>query len=94
MLTKEQEVTSNPKTPLERAVSLVFGYIKSHDNISLDRPNDMIHVVWYNYTLGGWKALLCTNLPDQLYYEVTYNKEFHETYLDVYTKIENVRIPD
>lgn len=50
--------------------------------------------VWYNYTLGNWKALISTTVPDGMYYEVTYNKEKREMYLDAYKKWENQTIPD
>lgn len=45
------------------------------------------NVVWFGYVLGNWKALVSTSLPDGRYYEVTYNKEKSETYIDVYQKI-------
>lgn len=55
---------------------------------------DNVYIVWFTYILGNWKALVSTTLPDGMYYEVTYNKEKKETYLDAYKKFENVRIPD
>ena len=59
---------------------------------------DDIHIVWYCKTLQNWKALVSTNRVDGLYYEClyyecTYNGDKNELYLDVYTKIENVCIP-
>jgi hypothetical protein len=44
------------------------------------------HLVWYNKTLQHWKALVITTLPDDKYYEVTYNGDKDETYLDLYEK--------
>lgn len=48
-----------------------------------------IHVVWFSYILGGWKALVTTSIPDGLYYEVTHNPKKGETYLDEYQKVSN-----
>lgn len=55
---------------------------------------DDVYVVWFCKTLQNWKALLSTNVSDGMYYEVTYNGDKKETYLDAYKKWENVRIPD
>lgn len=55
---------------------------------------DDVYVVWFAFVLGGWKALVSTTLPDGKYYEVTYNKDKRETYIDVYVKFDNVAIPD
>ena len=55
---------------------------------------DDVYVVWSCKTLQNWKALLSTSVPDGMYYELTYNGDKHETYLDAYKKWANVRIPD
>ncbi len=51
-------------------------------------------LVWFSKTLKNWKALVITDVPDKLYYEVTYDGNRECTYLDVYNKLENVVIPD
>jgi hypothetical protein len=53
-----------------------------------------VYVVWFCKTLQNWKALLSTNVSDGMYYEVTYNGDNKETYLDAYKKWENVCIKD
>ena len=50
---------------------------------------DDVHIVWFAYTLGNMKCLCKTALPDEMYYEVTYNKGKDEIYLDVYHKFCN-----
>lgn len=50
---------------------------------------DDVYVVWFSYILGGWKALVSTNLRDGRYYELTHSTEKNETYLDTYIKSEN-----
>lgn len=51
-----------------------------------------IYVVWLSKTLQNNKALLATTLPDNMYYECTYNGDKHEMYLDVYEKKHNEAI--
>lgn len=44
-----------------------------------------VRVTWFNYTLGGWKSMLClAGTKDNSYFEVTYNKVTDEYYLDEY----------
>ena len=45
---------------------------------------DDVYIVWFCKTLQNWKALLSTTLPDGMYYEVTYNGDKKEVYLDTY----------
>jgi hypothetical protein len=53
---------------------------------------EQIYIVWFSKTLGNWKALVSTDIADTRYYEVTYNGERDEIYLDVYLKEANVCI--
>lgn len=57
-------------------------------------PAFQIRLVWFCYILGGWKALLSTDLKDDMYYEITYSSAKKETYLDAYSKLENRCYPD
>ena len=50
---------------------------------------DDVFVVWYSKTLQNHKALLSTTVPDGMYYEVTFNGDKSEAYLDAYKKWEN-----
>ena len=63
------------------------------DEISAVTAED-VYVVWFCKTLQNWKALLSTDLPDGMYFEVTYNGDKKEAYLDAYKKIRNVKISD
>jgi len=49
-----------------------------------------MYIVWFCKTLKNWKALVSTNAKDNRYYEVTYNGENDETYIDEYGKKSNV----
>lgn len=50
-------------------------------------PIKSCHLVWYNYTLGNWKALVMTESKSMtdVYVEVTYRKSANEYYVDTYT---------
>lgn len=53
-----------------------------------------VYVVWFSKTLQNWKALVSTDVKDDMYYEVTYNGDKGETYIDAYKKVKNLVIPD
>ena len=55
---------------------------------------DEIFVVWFSKVLKNWKALVSTDRSDGRYYELTYNGEKEETYIDVYFKTHNECIRD
>jgi hypothetical protein len=79
--------------PQSRAKALVFDYVKSRlekTDTHVTFADDEVYVVWFAFTLGNWKALLSTTLPDGMYYEVTHNAAKGETYLDAYKKFDNV----
>ena len=48
-----------------------------------------IFVVWISKVLQNHKALLSTTVPDGMYYELTYNGDKGELYLDAYKKWKN-----
>ena len=51
-----------------------------------------VFIVWSCKTLQNNKALLSTTVSDGMYYEITYNGDKGEMYLDAYKKWENVVI--
>ena len=55
---------------------------------------DDVYIVWWSKTLQNWKALVSTNVSDGMYYEVTYNGDKQETYIDAYKKWKNKRVVD
>ena len=68
------------------------GRVEKTDDIEM--TEDQVYIVWFSKTLQNWKAMLSTTVSDGVYYEVTYNGDKHETYLDAYKKWENKRIVD
>ena len=75
----------------KRAVVLYVngGKIEAQDTLT---END-VYIVWFCKTLQNWKALVSTILPDGMYYELTYNGDKKELYLDAYSKVDNVVLP-
>lgn len=49
-----------------------------------------VYVVWFCKTLQNHKALLSTNVPDGMYYELTFNGDKNELYVDAYKKFQNM----
>lgn len=80
----------------EKAKKIVIDYyndrVEKTDNKKLTANE--VFVVWFSKTLQNWKALISTTISDGMYYEVTYNGDKKETYLDAYKKWENVCVKD
>lgn len=78
------------------ARKIVLDYANEHidktDNVQITMDN--VFIVWFCKTLQNWKALVSTDLPDGMYYEVTYNGDKKEVYLDAYKKFENRKIDE
>jgi hypothetical protein len=71
-------------------------FIKRAKELVAERRNDdaPIFVVWFSKTLKNWKVQLSTDVPDGLLYEVTYDGNKQAAYVDTYSKVENVEVPD
>ena len=84
------------KAMLDKAIRIVMDYYNSHvektDDFHITEED--VYIVWFCKTLQNWKALVSTTVCDGMYYEVSYNGDKRETYLDAYKKWENVRITD
>ena len=70
---------------------IVANYTNNHidktDGIAISTED--VFVVWSCKTLQNNKALLSTTVPDGMYYEITYNGDKREAYVDAYKKREN-----
>jgi hypothetical protein len=83
--------------PQEKARQIVFHHVKSRlekTDTHVTFAPDEVYIVWFAKTLQNWKALVSTTLPDGMYYEVTYNGDKAEAYLDAYKKFDNICVPD
>ena len=76
-----------------KALEIVRTYIKEHLDRSDATPEFDVYTVWKCKTLQNWKFLISSSLYDGMYYELTYNGDKHEWYLDAYKKFENRCIP-
>lgn len=48
-----------------------------------------VYIVWFCFILGNAKALISTTRPDGMYYELTYNINKKELYIDMYKKFKH-----
>ena len=78
----------------QKAIDIVRNYIINHLDKSDEIPEFNVYIVWQCYILGNVKWLISSTLLDGMYYEVTYNKQKDEFYLDAYKKFENQCIPN
>lgn len=79
----------------EAAKTIVYSYIKprlekTDKHVTFAR--DEVYVVWAVKVLQNAKYLISTSLPDGMYYEVTYNGDAEEAYLDAYKKFDNITV--
>lgn len=77
-----------------KVYKIVTDYIDAHLDKSDDMPVYEVYIVWKCKTLQNWKYLLSSSLYDGMYYELTYNGDKKEWYLDAYKKFENKVIVD
>ena len=79
----------------KNTMKLIKETVRDYTNEHIDKTDKMqitvddVYVVWFCKTLQNWKALASTTVPDGMYYELTYNGDKDEMYLDAYKKFEN-----
>lgn len=79
----------------KNTMQLIKETVRDYTNEHIDKTDKMqitvddVYVVWFCKTLQNWKALASTAVPDGMYYELTYNGDKDEMYLDAYKKFEN-----
>lgn len=78
----------------EKAINIVRSYIEKHLDKSDAMPEFEVFTVWKVKVLQNWKWLISSSLPDGMYYEVTFNGDKNEFYLDAYKKFWNETIPE
>ena len=72
--------------------------VRDYSNEHLDKSDnvkitlDDVFIVWSCKTLQNNKAMVSTTISDGMYYELTYNGDKKELYLDAYKKLENKAI--
>lgn len=102
-LPKEELMTYNPNEFQDKAREIVKAHYNDHFStppkgpyLADDKPlkMDEIYVVWFVKVLQNWKALVSTTRTDGQYFELTYNGDKEETYMDTYVKLDNTKISD
>ena len=76
----------------EKALKIVEEYARKHLDVTDGIAEFDVYTVWKSKALQNWKYLISTTLRDGMYYELTYNGDKKEWYLDAYKKFENVVI--
>lgn len=77
---------------MTKAKQLVVDYFNEHADATCGKKLTLenVFIVWFSKTLQNWKALVSTDVPDGMYYEITHNGDKNETYVDVYKKWDNL----
>ena len=79
-------------------VALVKKTVADYANQNLDKTDgkkiteDDVYIVWMCKTLQNSKALASTTLFDGMYYELTFNGNKQELYVDAYKKWQNFTV--
>lgn len=79
---------------VEKAKEIVKNYVLEHLDKSDGEIKFDVYIVWQCKILQNWKFLISTSLYDGMYYELTYNGDEKEWYLDAYKKFQNICIKD
>ena len=81
----------NEKDFTNRIRQMVADYTNEHLDVTDKKHStpDDVFIVWQCKTLQNSKALASTTLLDGMYYEITYNGDKKQFYLDAYKKFEN-----
>ena len=72
----------------EKAIDLIYNYLYDK-HIVVDKYN--IFIVWSCYILGNRKYLISTTDSDK-YFEVTFDNNKKQWYIDEYNKVNNICI--
>lgn len=74
----------------------VAKYFNDHRDVSdsQELKPEEVYNVWYCKSLQNHKGLFSTPVSDGMYYEITYNGDTNEAYIDVHKKWENVVVKE
>lgn len=83
----------------DKFTDICKGIVKEYYNREIAKTldemisEDDVYIVWLCKTLQNNKALASTTVPDTRYYELTYNGDKKEIYVDAYVKEKNYAVP-
>jgi hypothetical protein len=91
---KRRPESEDPDRFLRTAKQVVVAnYNKYRDTAkSPELPDNGVYIVWFSKTLGNWKAIVASPIIRGLLWEVTCNGHRGEIYIDIYKKINNVKV--
>ena len=86
---------NDPQNYQSRAMKIVRDHIdhKNKTNGSEPQPYE-VYIRSFEKVLQNWRALVCTDQPDKMMYEVNYNGDRRETYITEYRELASITIPD
>jgi hypothetical protein len=93
----EQQLMANMST-YEMAKFYVIVHVKStFSERGLKLPkrafkDEYVNVIWLTEMVQNWKAVAATWLDDEALYEITYDGNQFQTYVDVYKKLDQIQI--
>mgnify|MGYP003210704270 CR=1 FL=1 len=87
------EIKGDKKMSSDEFLDLCKKVVREYTEEHLDKTDGKVdfdvYTVWSCKALQNSKALASTSLSDGMYYELTYNGDKKELYLDAYKKFEN-----
>jgi hypothetical protein len=90
---KKENMDNGKFEELCKDIVLEYSNEHVHKDDGKQITKDDVYIVWICKTLQNNKALLSTKISgDGMYYEITYNGDKQQIYLDAYRKVENVAI--
>jgi len=92
-----EDVPRAPLAPdrfLIQAKQIVVDNYNSHRDVarSQELTMEQVYIVWFTKVLGSWKAIVASPVIRGLIWDVTYNGYKSEAYIDIYKKLNNVKI--
>lgn len=90
----QHEDPGDPDKFLRTAKETVVSNYNAHRDTerSPELSVEGVVIVWFSKTLGNWKAILSSPIVRGLLWEVTFNGHKNELYVDVYKKLNNVKV--
>ena len=86
----------NPNRYQDKARHLVLNHYNEHFMpVGTELHISEVYVTSFTKTLQNWKALIATEVfNDGLYFEVTYNGDKNQSYINTYKKVSNTVVHD
>jgi Family of unknown function (DUF6275) len=92
---RDRAVVLDPDRYLGLAKTLVADNYNDHHDETETPPLDVddIYIVWWVKVLNNWKAVLASSVVRGMVWMVSFNGGKSEAYIEIYRKINNVKVP-